>query len=218
MLTPAQRQQFLQAERGLDALTVRRLRALLSQMDEPGSDAFIRDILAALPVLVAELADVSAEIGASSYDLSREQSDARGRFSAILAPPPTAEWVQGVARGALFQRTEEFPERVPPNVIVQRLEAASPRVVRYGGRETVAVSSERDPARPRYQRMVRAGGCDFCKMLAGRGAVYRSQDSAGASIHFHDHCGCRIEVVFTGEEVARSVPAEPPVDLDAAFA
>lgn len=191
----------------------------MAQMDGPGSDAFIRDMLAALPVLTAELADVSAEIGATAYNLSRDQSDARGRFTAVLAPAPAAEWVQGVVRGAIFQRTQEFPNRTPPNVIVQRLEAATPRVVRYGGRETVALSSERDPARPRYQRMVRSGGCDFCKMLAGRGAVYRSQDSAGAAIHFHDNCGCRIEVVFTGEEITRpALPAEQPVDLDAAFA
>lgn len=200
-MTPAQRQEFLRAERSLDALTVRRLRALLASMGTPGSDAFIRDLLAALPVLVDELADVSALIGASAYDLSREQSNARGRYAATLAPLPSAEWVQGVAKGALFTKTAEFPDRLPPDLIVQRLEAATPRVVRFGGRETTVVNTERDPARPRYRRMVRSGGCDFCKMLAGRGAVYRSEDSAGASVHFHDHCGCRIEVVFTGEVV-----------------
>lgn len=39
--------------------------------------------------------------------------------------------------------------------------------------------------------------CDFCIMLASRGPIYHSEESAGAYDHYHPHCDCRI-VPFWG--------------------
>ncbi len=48
-------------------------------------------------------------------------------------------------------------------------------------------------SRVRFAR-VPAGGetCPFCLMLASRGAVYYSEETAGANSHYHAHCRCQI--------------------------
>lgn len=59
---------------------------------------------------------------------------------------------------------------------------------------------ERDPFADgvRYARVPTGEEtCDFCTMLASRGPVYHTEESAGAFDHYHAHCDCRI-VPFWG--------------------
>lgn len=61
-------------------------------------------------------------------------------------------------------------------------------------------NAERDPfgGETRYARVPTGEEtCDFCIMLASRGPVYHSEESAGAYDHYHPHCDCRI-VPFWG--------------------
>ncbi|HEY5420361.1 MAG TPA: hypothetical protein VIL10_06475, partial [Marmoricola sp.] len=78
---------------------------------------------------------------------------------------------------------------------------ASARVLIAGGlqrrianasRLTVTRSAVEDRAARGWQR-VGVGGCDFCAMLLGRGAVY-SEESA--DFEAHDHCRCLAEPAF----------------------
>lgn len=59
-------------------------------------------------------------------------------------------------------------------------------------RSVVARSSVADPAVVGWRRVGR-GGCDFCRMLIGRGAVYRAET---VSFRSHDHCHCMAEPSF----------------------
>jgi hypothetical protein len=43
--------------------------------------------------------------------------------------------------------------------------------------------------------------CSFCIMLASRGAVYKSEKTAGGHGHYHSHCDCRIVPVLEGVEI-----------------
>lgn len=200
MLTPVQRRQFSQAERDLDALTGRQVGALAGTLGELGP-SFTVGALEALPPLVAELADVSALIGSSAYDLSREQSDASGRFTAVLADPPPGEMVQASTKWALFTPVAGAePDR---QTVTDRLTVMALRLVRDGARNTVVGSVRRDPARPMYRRVAKGGACGFCLMLSSRGAVYPSKDNAGSGKHWHDRCSCTVEPQFRGE-------SEPP--------
>lgn len=45
-----------------------------------------------------------------------------------------------------------------------------------------------------WRRVPEAGACDFCLMLATRGAVYASDRTAGASKRYHRHCSCHAEL------------------------
>lgn len=42
----------------------------------------------------------------------------------------------------------------------------------------------------RWRRVPEPGACDFCLMLATRGAVYASQSTAGKDNDYHAHCHC----------------------------
>ena len=50
-----------------------------------------------------------------------------------------------------------------------------------------------DPDRPRFARVPQGERtCDFCLMLASRGPVYLTEESAGAFTQYHAHCDCKI--------------------------
>src|SRR6478735_6044049 len=201
MLTAEQAQQFRQADADLDELTIARLLELLSLLSVTDPREFSQGVFDTLPGLVAELGDVSALLGASMYETAREQAGARGRFTVDLADPPGVSQVEKTVRWALaplFSPRNTLPTVDLEKLLTDRLEAGTPRLVREGGRKTVAENTARDPARPKYRRVLSAGSghCDFCQMLAGRGSVYHSEDSAGAGRHFHDNCHCTVQLEF----------------------
>lgn len=67
--------------------------------------------------------------------------------------------------------------------------------VNVGMKVIPATVMERNARRhgDRYARVPQgAYTCPFCTMLAGRGFVYYSKESAGAFKEFHDHCDCEV--------------------------
>lgn len=63
-------------------------------------------------------------------------------------------------------------------------------------RDTIRTNRQQDPEAVGWTR-VASGGCSFCQMLAGRGAVYRESSVRFAS---HPHCHCTAAPVFKGAE------------------
>jgi hypothetical protein len=72
---------------------------------------------------------------------------------------------------------------------VVQLETARPY------RETITTNRRRDPQAAGWRR-VAEGGCKFCRMLAGRGEVYKADTARFAS---HPNCHCTAQPVFKGE-------------------
>lgn len=70
---------------------------------------------------------------------------------------------------------------------LRRLGGVTNRLILQPSRDTVAGASL--SAGTGYARVVEPGGCAFCMMLAGRGAVY-SKNTVGAVNKFHDNCRC----------------------------
>lgn len=70
--------------------------------------------------------------------------------------------------------------------------------VEQAGRRQMRRNAERDPAGVRWARMPIGETCAWCLMLASRGAVYLSEESAGSGGHFHAQCDCQIVAVFPG--------------------
>lgn len=93
-----------------------------------------------------------------------------------------------IKRSTLAGKTAELAMR---DAFVQSSGAAT-RLVLDAGRDTIRQTTTSDPATAGWQR-VTSGGCNFCQMLAGRGAVYRE---ATASFYAHDHCACSAEPVY----------------------
>ena len=63
-----------------------------------------------------------------------------------------------------------------------------------GGRETITASVEADPQARGWARATSGKTCAFCSMLAGRGAVYKGEDTA--DFKSHDGCNCSAEPVY----------------------
>ena len=83
------------------------------------------------------------------------------------------------------------PEKAMANAFVQSSGSAT-RLVLDASRETIRRTTLAD-SRTEGWRRVTVGGCDWCRMLAGRGAVY---SEATVDFSAHDHCGCTAEPVY----------------------
>ncbi|MFC7330812.1 hypothetical protein [Marinactinospora rubrisoli] len=100
-----------------------------------------------------------------------------------------------------------------PTVLVEEAVAVADRHARDGGRQGIIDAARHDRRALGYaRRLTGASNCAFCTMLASRGPVYRSADSAllrsegrgrnavATGEPFHDHCDCEIVGVFRRDD------------------
>lgn len=66
--------------------------------------------------------------------------------------------------------------------------------------ETVSGRRRKGP-KMRYARIPMGPTCGFCTMLASRGFVYLTKESAGEYSEFHDHCNCLVMAGVEGLKV-----------------
>lgn len=74
------------------------------------------------------------------------------------------------------------------------LAGSAQRLAGQPGRQTLEQAITDDPAAVAWIRITDADPCAWCLMLASRGAVYRSRETAGAGTGepFHDHDQCTV--------------------------
>ena len=131
----------------------------------------------------------------------RDLAGARGRFEvSLLSPPPDEK----VARSLGWARNGE------PESVRTRIEGVAQKLVTDVGRDTIETAVEDDDEAWGFARYARPGACYFCALMASRGVVYKSEESAGrranqrfegeGTAKFHDHCHCTITPVFAGQE------------------
>lgn len=157
-----------------------------------GADEARAALLDIGPALVAYYSDGSAALAADYYDDAREAASARGRFTAEPVVNLRAEKIgAGLAWATepLYLPEPDTTLTVARVAEVIQLETARPY------RDTITTNRRRDRAAVGWQR-VTGGGCKFCRMLAGRGAVYREETARFAS---HPHCHCTAQPVFEGQ-------------------
>lgn len=78
-------------------------------------------------------------------------------------------------------------------IALGRTQGAVARHVLNGGRQTILQSMTAEPRTVRWQRITSGSACEFCSMLADRGAVYRPDT---ADFPAHDNCRCSAQPVF----------------------
>ncbi|UOQ57238.1 hypothetical protein MUN78_16535 [Leucobacter allii] len=145
-----------------------------------------------MPMLAQEYGDAAATAAAEWYEAQRRGQIA-GSYSAVLGEGASAEQVAGTTRWAAGQLFDGDPSQT-----LLLLGEALQRFVLQGARDTVAANASRDPARPRFARVpMGRKTCAWCSMLASRGFVYWSEETAGiARGHFHDGCDCQVVSSF----------------------
>lgn len=80
-----------------------------------------------------------------------------------------------------------------------RTSGAVSRHILSGARETLLDSVQADKQAVGWARVTDGDPCAFCLMLASRGAVYKSEQTAG--FQAHDHCGCTVMPLWKGSKL-----------------
>lgn len=77
------------------------------------------------------------------------------------------------------------------------------RHVRHSADDTILATANGKGRRTklRYARVPSGPSCGFCIMLASRGFVYLTRESAGEFSRWHDHCDCTVVAGMPGLEV-----------------
>src|SRR5699024_3287417 len=135
-------------------------------------------VIAARVVAVGDYAARGARVSAGQIDLSApvfEQADSSARWAALGA----GDACEGEA--------------------LHRRQGALSRLALQPYRDTM-LNAARDHGRytrTAVARVPEAGACAFCRMLASRGAVYGSAETAQSTKdgkRFHDHCRCSTQI------------------------
>jgi hypothetical protein len=208
------------AQLGLTALLLRDLRGLRRLINPDRLQATVPPWMEAVAALVGQYAELSATLAADFYDGEREAADVPGVFTVPLAEPPPDEQVDASMRWA----TKDIWDRDPGAVTAAQLEPlearldaafvkadmATQKLIADVGRETVRQAVRQDREAEAYARVAALGACFFCKLLASRGSVYATAETAGREaddrfsgdasvVKFHNNCHCGILPVFRGQ-------------------
>lgn len=113
-----------------------------------------------------------------------ETADRKALATSLLVTGPLTI-KSGLARGLTLAKATE-------NAKVRSTGAAM-RFVLNGGRDTVTDAVQADRRAVGWARVTSGSPCDFCSMLARRGAVYKEET---ADFPAHDHCSCGVEPLY----------------------
>jgi len=167
----------------------------------------------ALPTLMA----LTAAFFPASYDVSvrylsdlAEENDEDLAFPPLVTPPAGKLATSLTVTGPVaFKRSIGEGRTVAEAVrnLQTGLVGSSSRHVRNVGRATVIDAAVRNQTVVGWRRVTAANPCFFCALLASRGAVYESRNTAlfTNGDPYHDHCRCTAEPLFGEEEDPASV-------------
>lgn len=170
------------------------LRELMSYVDELTPEAGRNLLIDALPQLVSSYGDIASAQALEWYADLREAERVPTSFTPRAASGVEAEKVVAETRrlaGGLWEgQTVEVTRRLADRLNLW---------VHYASRETIVLNSQLDPTQARFARVPRGPKtCAFCEMLASRGFVYASSNTAGEINKFHSHCDCEIVPSWKG--------------------
>lgn len=135
---------------------------------------------AALAPLIDQYGMAAGSLAAEWYDLNRELLKVSGQWSGAMLQQPnvdTGPMVGGVIQS--FITTES---------ILSELQAGMDLRVRQAAQGTIMDSVLRDPQARGWGRVASRGCCSYCALLASRGGVYRTRQTATFCPHTHCHC------------------------------
>jgi hypothetical protein len=134
----------------------------------------------------------AALVSAGWYDGLRERSTLGSAFGAQAItdrnPVATDKSVRAFLQKLFEGDYDSFEE-----LCLERLDYETNRAAG----QCVQMNARYDPRQVRYARVPTGPEtCGFCIMLASRGFVYWSEESAGAYDHYHAHCDCMVVPSF----------------------
>ena len=141
--------------------------------------------------------------------------DSGAEVTPIVARPDPVQLTTalGVAGPVAFKKNmaRTGDDVVALRVMRTRLVGSAQRLALGGARQTTTLTIARSPQIIGFRRVTGPNPCDFCSMLAGRGAVYKTSDRAAFVVggrsgqprgsrrvgqSYHDHCNCSTEPIW----------------------
>ena len=149
-----------------------------------GSKTAYRELQSLGRQLLAPTIDVyglgTASLAADWYDLNRELAKISGPWGGAVVQDPN------VNTGPLIGGA--MKDFVTVESVLSGITSGLGMRVRQSAQGTIMDSTLRDPRATGWGRVASAGCCSYCAMLAGRGNVYRSQNTATFMPHTNCHC------------------------------
>lgn len=139
------------------------------------ADAAVRALLELCPKLVDYYGTMAATLASDWYDVARLDAGLADDFEPVLAEPPPTSRVDALVRwgsGPLYGGAGV-------DAAGALLAGGMAKLIVNMHRDTIVESSRMDEAAAGWARHASANACAFCRMLATRGAVYWSKESAG---------------------------------------
>lgn len=168
--SPTERQQTLA---DLNTLGIRDLVEVWRKASAADTD-FAALILAAFPEIASGYAGMAADLAADWYIESAPDLP----YTPITAPPADVSVLTKSTQWALGADGDEA---------LNRMAGTMQRAVFDGARDTTLVNVQHEKG-AKFARYASANACEFCRLMAIRGAVYLSQQSG--SFKAHDKCHC----------------------------
>lgn len=190
------------AQEGIAALAVADLRRAWATLDPTDPPAATRAAIAAAVDTTAAYGDLAGLVAADFYDELRALAAPPGRFSATPAGPVPLGQVEAATRWAVGPLWSSEPDG---DAALRRLSGSVRRLSLQPGRSTVWEASRSEGVR--YAVVPQIDACSWCLMLASRGAVYHSSQTArvsttlGREAEYHDSCRCVIAPVWNDRDL-----------------
>jgi hypothetical protein len=201
-LTSAQRA----AQVALRARSLSGLLALWRVVDVTNLAETIDIFTQAAVILALNGSDESAAAAGRYYELFRRAEGVPGSAPGFrigrLPQQLVASELRGAALSGIINARRGGMSLVgAKNNGLVKVAGAFTKLVLSGGRMTVIGNVNRDRQALGWQRVTSGDPCAFCRMLAGKGAVYKTEKAA--SFETHGHCACTTEPFYRGDTPSR---------------
>lgn len=132
---------------------------------------------------------------AASLNAAEFFEEASGTANAYAVDSVNAKRIDGTVRYAMGFAIDGMAERALATILDDM-----DLQIKGAGRDTMLENARRSGMR--FARIPRGSStCAFCNMLASRGFVYHTKETAGYLNRFHPHCDCQIVAGVQGDEI-----------------
>lgn len=191
----------------LQLVTAAAAAEIVSELN-PTSPALLLDTLGpVVDALVPEYYDAAGELAVEWYEELRGASEVVEPFTPSIRGTCAAEWIdrevaayaESVA-ATLDREAAKYAESLTASVdeevakLLAEIETLVQKEVARGYRDSIIGNAAEDRAAVGFSRVARPGACPMCRMLADKGAVYRSERTARFAAH--GNCYCLARPVF----------------------
>jgi hypothetical protein len=176
------------------------VKTVLDSFDDALDPITVRDsLLLAVPEVLNPYCSAASLLATEWYEQLRDLANPSSSYTprtGVVNVTGNTERLVRYAVASLFGQSDR--------PVFQLFAGGVQRLIANTGRRTIHSNMVADPAPMRWARVARPGCCAFCGMLASRGAVYGSRESASGVVTagvlvggseafmstFHNHCTC----------------------------